>query len=40
MDYIDIIVLCRVPSDIPIEDIIVGMKAMVDEGITIIIYHI
>eukprot|EP01038_Epipyxis_sp_PR26KG_P007831 gene7831-10637_t len=31
-DYIDIIVLCRVPRDIPIEESILGMKAMVDEG--------
>ena len=32
MDYIDIIVLCRVPKDISIEEIVLGMKAMVDEG--------
>ncbi len=31
-DYIDIIVLCRVPTDTPIEEAVLGMKALVDEG--------
>eukprot|EP01034_Spumella_vulgaris_P028824 gene28824-35754_t len=31
-DYIDIIVLGRVPTDIPIEEAVLGLKAMVDEG--------
>jgi aryl-alcohol dehydrogenase-like predicted oxidoreductase len=31
-DYIDIIVLCRVPSDIPIEESVLSLKTMVDEG--------
>jgi len=31
-DYIDIIVLCRVPKDINIEDVVLGMKAVVDAG--------
>jgi aryl-alcohol dehydrogenase-like predicted oxidoreductase len=32
VDYIDIIVLCRVPQNIPIEESVLGLKAMVDEG--------
>jgi aryl-alcohol dehydrogenase-like predicted oxidoreductase len=32
VDYIDTIVLCRVPSDVTIEEAILGMKMMVDEG--------
>ena len=31
-DYIDIIVLCRVPQDRPIEDVVLDMKAVVDSG--------
>jgi aryl-alcohol dehydrogenase-like predicted oxidoreductase len=31
-DYIDIIVLCRVPSDVPIEESVGAMQAMVKEG--------
>ena len=31
-DYIDIVVLCRVPTDIPIEVSIEAMKALVNEG--------
>ena len=31
-DYIDIIVLCRVPKDVPIEEAVLGMKAVVDAG--------
>lgn len=31
-DYLDIIVLCRVPSDIPIEEVVLSMKAVVDAG--------
>lgn len=31
-DYIDIIVLCRVPNDVPIETSVLGMKAIVDQG--------
>lgn len=31
-DYIDIIVLCRVPTDVSIEEAVLGMKALVDEG--------
>lgn len=32
VDYIDIIVLCRVPKDISISESVLGMKAMVDAG--------
>lgn len=32
VEYIDIIVLCRVPFDVPIEESVAGLKAMVDEG--------
>lgn len=31
-DYIDTIVLCRVPADIPIEEVVTSMKAVVDAG--------
>jgi len=31
-DYIDIIVLCRVPSDIPIEEVVQNMQAVVQSG--------
>jgi len=31
-DYIDIIVMCRVPQDRPIEDVVLDMKAVVDSG--------
>lgn len=31
-DYLDIIVLCRVPSDTPIEEIVESMKAIVESG--------
>jgi aryl-alcohol dehydrogenase-like predicted oxidoreductase len=31
-DYIDVIVLCRVPSDRPIEEVVTSMKAVVDAG--------
>ncbi len=31
-DYIDIIVLCRVPGDRPIEEVVASMKAVVDAG--------
>jgi aryl-alcohol dehydrogenase-like predicted oxidoreductase len=31
-DYIDIIVLCRVPSNIPIEESVQAMKELVEEG--------
>jgi aryl-alcohol dehydrogenase-like predicted oxidoreductase len=31
-DYIDIIVLCRVPSDLSIQDSVLGMKAIVQAG--------
>ena len=31
-DYIDIIVLCRVPTDVPIEEVVQSMKAVVDSG--------
>ena len=33
-DYIDIIVLCRVPSDIPIEEVVQNMQAVVQSGTT------
>lgn len=32
VDYIDIIVLCRVPTDVPIEESVATMKKVVDEG--------
>jgi aryl-alcohol dehydrogenase-like predicted oxidoreductase len=32
VDCIDIIVLCRVPHDVPIETSVTAMKALVDEG--------
>ena len=32
VDYIDIIVMCRVPSDAPIEDVMKTMVAIVNEG--------
>jgi aryl-alcohol dehydrogenase-like predicted oxidoreductase len=31
-DYLDIIVLCRVPKDRPIEEVVHSMKAVVDAG--------
>eukprot|EP01041_Mallomonas_annulata_P008548 gene8548-17628_t len=31
-DYLDIIVLCRVPLDVPIEEAVLAMKAIVDQG--------
>ena len=31
-DYIDVIVLCRVPNDVPIEETVTAMKTMVEEG--------
>ena len=31
-DYIDIIVLCRVPSDVSIQESVLGMKAIVQAG--------
>ncbi len=31
-DYIDIIVLCRVPTDIPIEEVVQNMQAVVQSG--------
>jgi aryl-alcohol dehydrogenase-like predicted oxidoreductase len=31
-DYIDIIVLCRVPTDVTIEEAVLNMKKLVDEG--------
>lgn len=31
-DYIDIIVLCRVPTDVTIEEAVTNMKTLVDEG--------
>ena len=31
-DYLDIIVLCRVPHDVPIEEVVNSMKAVVDSG--------
>lgn len=31
-DYIDVIVLCRVPSDVPIEESVATMAALVEEG--------
>ena len=33
-DYIDIIVLCRVPSDIPIEEVVQNMQTVVQSGTT------
>ena len=32
VDYIDIIVLCRVPKDVTIEEAVQNMKILVDEG--------
>lgn len=32
LDYIDIVVLCRVPFDIPLEESMRGLQAMVNEG--------
>ena len=32
VDYIDIIVLCRVPHDVPIEVTVAAMQQMVAEG--------
>lgn len=32
VDYIDIVVLCRVPFDIPLEDTMAGLKAVVESG--------
>jgi aryl-alcohol dehydrogenase-like predicted oxidoreductase len=31
-DYLDTIVLCRVPKDRPIEEVVHSMKAVVDAG--------
>lgn len=32
VDYIDIVVLCRIPFDIPLEESMAGLKAVVDAG--------
>lgn len=31
-DYIDIIVMCRVPGDLPIEDVVTNMQEIVKSG--------
>lgn len=32
VDYIDIVVLCRIPSDIPLEESMQGLRSVVEEG--------
>ena len=32
VDYIDIVVLCRLPQNIPFEDTMSGLKNILDEG--------